>query len=184
LLSCVARVDLLNKIAHPSLAIGPLLETRKHEIGDILRESIEHESKSLALYHELLSLVQGESVMLEEYARKMIFEEEQHLGEVDKMLRQPGDIHSVASPEAAAIVPTAQVALDDSAAGLRSERGRSRQLAHLVRGKAPRSRRRGRMPACSGGQRRRNYEFCGSKFARCLGSPNHLEREPVTARTG
>jgi bacterioferritin len=105
LLSCVARVDLLNKIAHPSLAIGPLLETRKHEIGDILRESIEHESKSLALYHELLSLVQGESVMLEEYARKMIFEEEQHLGEVDKMLRQPGAIHSVASPEAAAIVP-------------------------------------------------------------------------------
>ena len=43
--------------------------------------------------------------MLEEYARKMIFEEEQHLGEVDKMLRQPGDIHSVASPEAASIVP-------------------------------------------------------------------------------
>ena len=91
--------------AHPSLAIGPLLETRKHEIGDILRESIEHEAKSLALYQELLSLVQGESVMLEEYARKMIFEEEQHLGEVDKMLRQPGDIHSVASSEAAAIMP-------------------------------------------------------------------------------
>jgi len=91
--------------SHPSLAIGPLLETRKHEIGDILRESIEHESKSLALYRELLSHVQGESVMLEEYARKMIFEEEQHLGEVDKMLRQPGEIHSVAGPEPAAIAP-------------------------------------------------------------------------------
>src|SRR5258706_13892697 len=29
--------------AHPSLAIGPLLETHKHDIGDILRESLAHE---------------------------------------------------------------------------------------------------------------------------------------------
>src|SRR3569833_666828 len=28
---------------HPSLAIGPLLETHSHDIGDILRESLEHE---------------------------------------------------------------------------------------------------------------------------------------------
>ena len=84
--------------SHPSLAIGPLLETHKHEIADILRESMEHESKSLELYRELLSRVQGESVMLEEYARKMVFEEEHHLGEVDKMLRQPGEIGSIAAP--------------------------------------------------------------------------------------
>jgi bacterioferritin len=31
-------------------------------------------------------------VQLEEYAREMIMQEEQHLGEVDKMLRRPGDI--------------------------------------------------------------------------------------------
>jgi hypothetical protein len=30
--------------------------------------------------------------MLEEYAREMIYAEELHLGEVDKMLRNPGDI--------------------------------------------------------------------------------------------
>jgi bacterioferritin len=30
--------------------------------------------------------------MLEEYARTKIHEEEMHLGEVDKMLRRPGDI--------------------------------------------------------------------------------------------
>jgi bacterioferritin len=30
--------------------------------------------------------------MVEEYAREMIRTEEQHLGEVDKMLRKPGDI--------------------------------------------------------------------------------------------
>jgi bacterioferritin len=78
--------------AHPSLGIGPLLETHEHDIGAILRESMEHEQASLALYKQLLKAVAGESVMLEEYARKMIAEEEQHLGEVDKMLRTPGDI--------------------------------------------------------------------------------------------
>ena len=31
---------------HPSLAIGPLLETQKHDIGDILLESMAHEKKS------------------------------------------------------------------------------------------------------------------------------------------
>jgi len=80
--------------AHPSLGIGPLLETHEHDIGAILRESLEHEQASLALYRELLARVQGESVLLEEYARKMIAEEERHLGEVDKMLRSPGDIES------------------------------------------------------------------------------------------
>ena len=32
---------------HPSLKIGPLLETEKHDIGDILRESLEQEEYSL-----------------------------------------------------------------------------------------------------------------------------------------
>lgn len=78
--------------AHPSLAIGPLLETHKHDIGDILRESLEHEREALKSYHELLNLVKDRSVWLEEYAREMIFKEEQHQGDVDKMLRKPGDI--------------------------------------------------------------------------------------------
>jgi bacterioferritin len=78
--------------AHPSLSIGPLLETHKHDIGDILRESLEHESVALKSYHELLNLVKDRSVWLEEYVRDMIYKEEQHRGEVDKMLRKPGDI--------------------------------------------------------------------------------------------
>jgi len=82
--------------AHPSLAIGPLLETHEHDIGAILRESMEHEEESLQLYKKLLKKVTGESVLLEEFARKMIAEEEQHLGEVDKMLRNPGDIAAFA----------------------------------------------------------------------------------------
>jgi len=77
---------------HPSLAIGRLLETHNHDIGNILRESLEHETASLNSYKDLLKLVQGESVMLEEYARQMIHTEELHLGEVNKMLRSPGDV--------------------------------------------------------------------------------------------
>ena len=77
---------------HPSLAIGKLLETHKHDIGDILRESMQHERESLELYYKLFEQVEGASVQIEEYARAMIKTEEEHLGEVDKMLRKPGDI--------------------------------------------------------------------------------------------
>src|SRR6187549_3459438 len=77
---------------HPSLKIGPLLETHKHGINDILLESLEAEKKGLELYKQLLDLVRDRSVLLEEYARKMIAEEETHLGEVNKMLRKPGEI--------------------------------------------------------------------------------------------
>jgi bacterioferritin len=79
---------------HPSLKIGTLLETQKHKIGDILLESLEAEKKGLALYKKLLELTKDKSVLLEEYARKMIAEEEMHLGEVNKMLRQPGDVQA------------------------------------------------------------------------------------------
>jgi len=78
---------------HPSLKIGALLETEQHDIGDILRESLAHEQSALNAYYELLKLAEtGESVLLEEYAREMIVEEELHLDEVNKMLRRPGDV--------------------------------------------------------------------------------------------
>lgn len=77
---------------HPSLGIGPLLETHQHDIGPILRESLEHEKLALVAYYELLELATGRSVLLEEYARELIAAEELHAGEVNKMLRKPGDI--------------------------------------------------------------------------------------------
>ena len=75
---------------HPSLAIGPLLETHQHDIGDILRESLAHEGEVLKQYYLLLELVKDKNVRLEEYARDMIAEELQHEDEVNKMLRKPG----------------------------------------------------------------------------------------------
>ncbi|QWE17236.1 bacterioferritin [Polynucleobacter sp. AP-Nino-20-G2] len=87
---------------HPSLRIGSLLETERHDIGDILRESLEHETLALAAYYDLLKISTSthpetngvQSVLLEEYAREMIVQEEMHLDEVNKMLRKPGDIAS------------------------------------------------------------------------------------------
>ena len=77
---------------HPSLGIGPLLETHKHDIGDILRESLEHERAGIQLYRDLLTIAEGQSVWLEEYAREMIRQEETHAYEVEKMLRRPGEL--------------------------------------------------------------------------------------------
>jgi bacterioferritin len=85
---------------HPSLKIGSLLETERHDIGDILRESLEHETLALAAYYDLLKASTAthpqtsgvQSVLLEEYAREMIVAEGMHLDEVNKMLRRPGEM--------------------------------------------------------------------------------------------
>jgi len=83
--------------AYPSLKIGPLLDTHKPDVGDMLRESLEAEAAALALYRELLELVKDRSVMLEEFSRQMIYAEELHAGEVDKMLRRPGQLEAFAT---------------------------------------------------------------------------------------
>jgi bacterioferritin len=78
--------------AYPSLAIGPLLDSHKHDIAAMLRESLDTEANALELYRELLALVEGRSIALEEFARQMIHVEELHAAEVDKMLRKPGEL--------------------------------------------------------------------------------------------
>ena len=51
------------------------------------------EKKALDAYYKLLTLTEnGVHVTLEEYAREMIVNEEMHLDEVNKMLRNPGSI--------------------------------------------------------------------------------------------
>ena len=85
--------------AYPSLGIGPLLDSHQHDIGAVMRDSLETEGRALALYKELLGIVEGQSVMLEEYARQMIYAEELHAGEVDKMLRKPGEVAKFAESQ-------------------------------------------------------------------------------------
>jgi len=72
---------------HPPLNLNEIKETFKHDISEILQESLDHERKAVDHYYSLLNLVDGKSVYLEEYARGMIGQEELHLLEVEKMLK-------------------------------------------------------------------------------------------------
>jgi bacterioferritin len=75
----------------PSLGIGALLESQTHDTGKILQESLQHEETALEAYVGLLNIVQGKSVMLEEYASRLISDETRHTGDVRKMLATPTD---------------------------------------------------------------------------------------------
>ena len=75
---------------HPPQNIAKIKETNRHSIKDILEESLEHEMHAVDLYKDLLSLVEDKSIYLEEYARGMIGEEEQHSLELKKMLKDFG----------------------------------------------------------------------------------------------
>jgi len=87
-----AGEHITNLGGHPSLRIGGLLETHKHNVDEILREALAHEEEGLAEYRKLLEEVAGRSIMLEEYARTQIAAEEAHLADIGKMLRKPGSI--------------------------------------------------------------------------------------------
>ncbi|HEV2227718.1 MAG TPA: ferritin-like domain-containing protein [Steroidobacteraceae bacterium] len=87
-----AGEHITNLGGHPSLRIGSLLETHKHNVDEILREALAHEEEGLAEYRKLLEQVSGRSIMLEEYARTQIAAEEAHLADIGKMIRKPGSI--------------------------------------------------------------------------------------------
>jgi bacterioferritin len=87
-----AGEHITNLGGHPSLRIGALLETHKHNVDEILREALAHEQEGLAEYRKLLTLVAGRNIMLEEYARAQIAAEEAHVAEIGKMSRKPGSI--------------------------------------------------------------------------------------------
>jgi len=75
---------------HPSQKIAKIEETNRHSIKDILEEGLQHELHALSLYKKLLASVGNASVYLEEYARGMISEEEQHSLELKAMLKDFG----------------------------------------------------------------------------------------------
>lgn len=72
---------------HPEQGIAPIEESHDHAIDAILRESIVHERRALDLYRQLLTLTEGSSIYLEEYARGQIGQEELHVIEMNKLLR-------------------------------------------------------------------------------------------------
>lgn len=72
---------------HASTAISPIEETHNHSITQILEESLAHELAAVNLYRDLLAVVEGRSIFLEEYTRTQIATEEEHQLELRKMLR-------------------------------------------------------------------------------------------------
>jgi bacterioferritin len=72
---------------HPEQGIAPIDESHDHAIEVILTESIDHERRALDLYRQLLGLTEGKSIYLEEYARGQIGQEELHVIEMNKLLR-------------------------------------------------------------------------------------------------
>ncbi|MCS6958175.1 MAG: hypothetical protein RMK75_06960 [Aquificaceae bacterium] len=70
------------------------METYRHEIEDILRESLEHELKAFDEYKALLELVKDQEPRLEEWVREKLREELEQYDEVSKMLRKPGLIEA------------------------------------------------------------------------------------------
>ena len=72
---------------HPSIGIAAIEESNEHSIEQILRESLEHELRAVSLYRALLGTVLDRSIFLEEFARGLIAQEEEHQLELRKMLR-------------------------------------------------------------------------------------------------
>ena len=86
---------------YPSLGIGRLLETHHHDLREMLRESMDFEIQGVDMYKELLVLAdEAGSITIEEYARQKISEEALHMGDIDKMLRRPGNIAQAVKTEA------------------------------------------------------------------------------------
>ena len=70
----------------PALDIAALPNTRYNTIDEILSEAIEREEARVKLYRELLAFVKDRSVVLEEYATRVIAAEAVHIREMELML--------------------------------------------------------------------------------------------------
>ena len=108
---------------HPSLRIAPIQESYQHAVRDILAESLSHEEKALNLYKSLLDVVKDSSVYIEEFARSQIGQEELHMLEIRKMLRDVAGEVPHAHPAAAA--PPSPAKTPSGGASSQAERPRS-----------------------------------------------------------
>jgi bacterioferritin len=70
---------------HPTLKAAPIKETNKHEINELLKESLEAEKHVVNLYKKALPYTEG-NLALEELIREFIRTEQEHIEEVNKML--------------------------------------------------------------------------------------------------
>ncbi len=70
----------------PALGISQLPTTRHNTIDEIITESVEREEAGVQLYRDLLAMIKDKSVVLEEYAQRMVAAEAVHIREMELML--------------------------------------------------------------------------------------------------
>ena len=76
---------------HPPVLADKMIETGKHGVDHILKESLHFEEETLALYKHLVKVaVEADDIALEEFARGQVMAEQNHIFEVQKMLIKPG----------------------------------------------------------------------------------------------
>ena len=83
-----AGVMIMRLHKRPALGIAALPATRHNTIDEILIESIQREEAGVELYRGLLSLVKDKSVVLEEYATRLVAAEAVHIREMELMSMQ------------------------------------------------------------------------------------------------
>lgn len=71
---------------HPTLKVRPVPEGNKHGVLDILQESLEFERENERLFRDLLGETEG-NVSLNEMVRSLVCAEQEHIEEVEKMLK-------------------------------------------------------------------------------------------------
>lgn len=71
---------------HPSVKVKSVPESNKHNVMEILEESLDFERHTVAMYHEILKMAEHD-VALDEMIRKLIADEVAHVEEVEKMCR-------------------------------------------------------------------------------------------------
>jgi bacterioferritin len=72
---------------HPTLKVRAVPETNKHNVMDILSESLDFEKENEDLVRNLLPLTES-NVSLNEMVRKLLATEQEHIEEVEKMLKK------------------------------------------------------------------------------------------------
>jgi bacterioferritin len=74
---------------HPTVRVEANWEPEGHSLREMLDVNLKAEKKALGEYQKLLKLIPRGEVALEEMARDMIRQEQEHLEELEKYLRAP-----------------------------------------------------------------------------------------------
>lgn len=72
---------------HPLMTVHHIEESNDHSVESIIQESINHEQEASKQYIDILYQVKDKSIYLEDYARRMISNEEANTLEMRKLLR-------------------------------------------------------------------------------------------------